>query len=53
MTERGFQALFENFVLEHFRREHSELRVRTKTINSGVDGDAPVFLSRLKADIML
>lgn len=55
MIERGLHALLESFELECFRREYSELRVRAKTINinRSVDGDAPVSLSRLSADIML
>lgn len=46
-------ALFENFVLEYFKREHPELNVRAKIVNRGTTGDAPAFLPQLWTDVTL
>ena len=47
-------ALFENFVLEYFRRHHGEMdRVSAREIDRKVSDDAPGFLPHLCTDITL
>ncbi len=46
-------ALYENFVLAYFKREHPDLNASAKVIDRGASEGAPEFLPKLCTDITL
>lgn len=53
VDNQELHSLFEKFVLEYFKRHHSELTATAKEIDRGASDNAPAFLPHLYTDITL
>ena len=53
ISNQQLYALYETFVREYFRKEHTELKVSAKVIDQKASDNAPAFLPQLQTDITL
>ena len=53
LDAQALHALYENFVLEYYRKHHAHLNPSAPILKEGLSEDAPAFLPQLRTDIVL